>query len=64
MKKNEQEKKEEAAAKPEPVGYYTVVKGPIRVGSMIIGRGHQKLRLSAAQAAALGDNVRREMPTV
>ena len=64
MKTNKQETKEDAAEKPEPIGYYTVVKGPIRVGKMIIGRGHQKLRLTDAQAATLGDNVRREMPTV
>jgi len=49
---------------PEPIRYYTVVRGPIKVGSMILGRGHKNLRLTPAQALALGDNVREEMPTV
>jgi len=44
--------------------YYTVVKGPIKVRSMILGKGHRNLLLTAEQAEALGDNVRREMPTV
>jgi hypothetical protein len=44
--------------------YYTVVKGPIKVRSMILGKGHKNLLLTSEQAAALGDNVRREMPTV
>jgi hypothetical protein len=49
---------------PEASAYYTVVRGPIKVGKMILGRGHKNLRLTAAQAAALGDHVRPEMPTV
>lgn len=49
---------------PEVIAYYTVVRGPIKVGKMILGRGHKNLRLTAAQAAALGDHVRPEMPTV
>jgi hypothetical protein len=52
-------------AKPaERPAYYTVVKGPIKVRTMILGKGHKNLLLTAEQAEALGDHVRREMPTV
>jgi hypothetical protein len=57
----------ETAALPVPQerpAYYTVVKGPIKVRSMILGKGHANLLLTAEQAEALGDHVRREMPTV
>lgn len=53
-----------APLQPEPVAYYTVVRGPIRVGKMILGKGHRNLRLTAAQAQTLGDHVLAEMPTV
>lgn len=63
---DEQEK--EAASKkvktPEPDAHYTVVKGPIKVRGMILAKGHKNLRLTTEQAAALGDHVRPEMPTV
>lgn len=49
---------------PEAIAYYTVVRGPIKVGKMILGRGHKNLRLTSAQAAALGEHVRKEMPAV
>lgn len=53
-----------APQQPEPLAYYTVVRGPIKVGKMILGKGHRNLRLTAAQAQTLGDHVRAEMPTV
>jgi hypothetical protein len=64
---SDEQEKESASKKaktPEPDAYYTVVKGPIKVRGMILAKGHKNLLLTAEQAAALGDHVRPEMPTV
>jgi hypothetical protein len=49
---------------PEPTKLYTVTKGPIKVGAMILGTGHVDLKLTAAQAEILKDNITEQMPTV
>jgi hypothetical protein len=64
---DEKETKDAASTKattPEPDAYYTVVKGPIKVRGMILAKGHKNLLLTNAQAAALGDHVIKELPTV
>lgn len=62
MKKSNDTPSETAA--PEPSKLYTVIKGPIKVGAMILGTGHADLRLTAAQAEILKDNITEQMPTV
>jgi hypothetical protein len=66
MSKTKKNSTDDAAAETAalPAAYYTVVKGPIKVRSMILSKGHANLLLTAEQAEALGDHVRREMPTV
>jgi hypothetical protein len=49
---------------PEIKKLYTVTKGPIKVRSMLLAKGHKDLALTDAEAQVLADNVTAQIPTI
>jgi hypothetical protein len=53
-----------ADPQPEIKKLYTVTKGPIKVRSMLLAKGHKDLALTDAEAQVLAENVTAQIPTI
>lgn len=53
-----------ADPQPEIKKLYTVTKGPIKVRSMLLAKGHKDLALTDAEAQILADNITAQIPTI